>query len=108
VNEARFQYYEIVRIREGLPGKQELGGLEGAILGMSQEANGSWGYAVSLYSDGYTYHVTDCEIEPTGRMDRRESFYDGTSVRVSVDLETGEGSIIGHNDGASEGKREQS
>jgi hypothetical protein len=108
VKESPFQFYEIVRIREGLPGMQKYGGLEGAILGMAQEADGSWGYAVSLYSDGFTYDVTDREIESTGRMDRRESFYDGTSVRVSVDSETGEGSIIEHSDGTNEGKREQS
>jgi hypothetical protein len=84
-----YDFYEIVRVIS--PKKR---GYEGAILGMSQNDLGKWGYAVFLYEENTVWDFQEDELEPTGRKDRRESFYDGTTIRVQVDPDTGEGTIV--------------
>jgi hypothetical protein len=86
----KYDFYEIVRVIS--PKKR---GHEGAVLGRAQNENGKWGYAVALYSDDkLVWDFQEDELEPTGRKDRRESFYDGTTIRVQVDPDTGEGTIV--------------
>ena len=87
--EAKFTFYEIVRvISYTRPGS------EGAVLGMAQNDDGLWYYAIALYDDSnLVWNFREDELEPTGRHDRRESFYDEASIRVRVDPETGEGWI---------------
>jgi len=58
------------------------------------EADETWGYAVHLYATGFCYDIAEVELEPTGRMDRRETFYSGESIRVRVDPVTGAGTIV--------------
>jgi len=63
--------------------------LEDAVLGTAVEDDGEVvSYAVAIYErDGMCWSVTPSDLEATGRHDRRESFYDGTSIRVSRDGE---------------------
>jgi hypothetical protein len=89
----RFRFYEVVRIRDGVVDKPEIAGAEGAILGMARELNGDWSYGVYLYERGHVAHLSEDELEPTGRMDSRESFYSGESVAVEVNPITGEGRV---------------
>jgi hypothetical protein len=94
VPEPKFMFYEIVRISRPSPGLRQNADLEGAILGMSQDDQGRWYFAVHVYELNEVQTYPETALEPTGRMDRRESFYDGTNVRVVVDPDTGEGKII--------------
>jgi hypothetical protein len=82
-----FDFFEVVRVRATPKTISDgIAGLEGAILGKAAEDDGPVvGYAVSLYERrGETWSLEPDELEPTGRHDRRESFYDGTSVKVSA------------------------
>ncbi len=94
---AVFQFYEIVKVsyKCEIP---ELVGLEGTVLGMAQNDQGEWGYAISIHDLDECWDLMEEELESTGRMNRRENFYDGTHIRARVDLETGEGKIV-DNDG---------
>lgn len=85
----RFEFYEVVQVRSG-----EKAGVEGAIMGRAQGADGTWNYSVHLYSVGTSWYFREHELEATGRMDRRESFYDGDTITVQVDPDTGEGRVI--------------
>lgn len=89
----KYQFYEIVRVTTQLPKLNKIAGMEGAILGRSEESIGNWGYAVYIYSLQETWDVPENALEATGRMDRRETFYDGASISVRVDPETGEGKL---------------
>ena len=92
-----FDFYEIVRVNSKSSETKEINGLEGAVLGKAKNETGEWGYAVSIYRLDECWDIMHSELESTGRMDKEENFYDGTSVRVSVDPETGEGRIVDGN-----------
>jgi hypothetical protein len=71
--------------RAALFSDREIAGLEGAVLGISEDGGRIVSYAISIYDrDGICWNVEPADLEPTGRHDRRESFYDGSSLRVSV------------------------
>lgn len=94
----KYQFYEVVRINATKPdsiqrGISKVNGLEGAILGMSQDSQGIWGYAVSIYSLETVWDILEHELEPTGKMDSRDTFYDGSSISVEVNPDTGEGRL---------------
>ena len=93
---SKFRFYEIVRVKSNYK-RTNLIGEEGAILGMAED-EGKWSYAVSLYSKGKSYSFNEEDLEPTGKMDKRESFYDGSSVTVKVDPKTSKGRITGYHD----------
>ena len=50
--------------------------------------------AVSLFDSHEAWSLREGDLVATGRFMRREDFYDGTSVRVRVDPETGEGDLV--------------
>ena len=78
---SRFAFYEIVRVCEQT---ETAGGLEGAVLGISTDDAGRVvAYAVYIYERERTAMFDPADLEPTGRFDRHENFYDGTSIRVS-------------------------
>jgi hypothetical protein len=85
-----YEYYEVVRVRTTpATTDKDIAGLEGAVLGKAVEDDGEIvSYAVAIYErDGICWSVAPSDLEATGRHDRRESFYDGTSIRVSEDGE---------------------
>ena len=91
---AKFQFYEIVRVKHQGDHIKPVKGFEGAIMGMVEDHRGWWAYSVHLYEyDSSTYFRED-ELESTGRMDNYETFYDGTHITVRVDPETLEGRIV--------------
>jgi hypothetical protein len=93
--EARYRFYEVVRVRtQG----GHYDGLEGAVLGIAQDEPGGRGYAVHLYELEEVHYFSEEELESTGKQDKRENFYGGTTVRVIVDPETGEGRIANSDD----------
>jgi hypothetical protein len=86
----RFAYYEVVVVRT-TPAtlKDDVAGKTGAVLGISLPE--TEGRPVSYALGGYDFHetcmVAEDELTSTGRIDRREDFYSGESVRVSQDGE---------------------
>jgi hypothetical protein len=75
-----FEFFTIVRI---INSSADIQGQEGVVLGKAQNEAGIWSYAVSLYSTNTTWSFTHNELEDTGRKDKAENFYDGSSIRVS-------------------------
>jgi hypothetical protein len=80
---ARFDFYEKVIVASADPSKAEITGRLGAVLGRVCDDNGRWSYAIGLYDGGACWFCWEDELRPTGEFDRRESFYDGSSIRVS-------------------------
>jgi hypothetical protein len=81
-----FEYVEIVRVRAtDATTRDGIAGLDGAVLGISAEDDGE---IVGLPSRSYeraggSWMLQPADLEGTGRHDRRETFYDGSSIRVS-------------------------
>ena len=89
--EALYKFYEVVKIVSGRPNLAEINGEEAAILGMAENDDGQWCYAVHILGSEEGWDIMESELQPTGCMMSREDFYDGDSVTVEVDLLTGEG-----------------
>ena len=98
LNAPKFDFFEIVRCTRDLvdddPEGCDICGLTGAVLGMAENDDVTWGYAVHIYEKGFVYSLPEDALESTGRADRRENFYSGESVRVAVDPNTGEGKVV--------------
>jgi hypothetical protein len=75
------------------PMLSEISGLSGAILGMAENDDGDWVYAVHILDTDESWDVRESELTATGGFMKREDFYEGDSVRVEVDPESGEGSL---------------
>lgn len=89
----KFAYYEKVIIKTKDPKKLEIDGELGAIMGWSEAEDGRVTYSVHVYRTDISWCAYESELSPTGEFDRRETFYDGTSIRVRVD-ERGRGEIV--------------
>lgn len=90
----KFKFFEVVRIESAPEGFEHLCGQAGPILGRTECEDGSWTYSVSLEDIGETFLLSEGALSSTGKFVKREDIYDGSSVRVSVDPETGEGKLI--------------
>jgi len=88
---ARFEFYEVVRVSLQRPEAKEIDTFEGAVLGRARNDKGEWGYAVYVLALDETWNLDEAELASTGRFMKREDFYDGESIHVVVDPETGEG-----------------
>lgn len=87
-NANRFDFYEVVTVVQD----PELDGEAGVILGMVFDPiSSSWQYAVSVESKDSVWTFYECQLTTTGEFRRRADVYDGTSIRVHVDPETGDG-----------------
>jgi hypothetical protein len=89
--EPRYSFYEIVRVARHEAPLKHLSGLEGMVLGRGRDEQGEWYYAVHLYDRNEVRSFCEAELEATGNLGKRESLYDGSSVKVAVDPATGEG-----------------
>lgn len=78
-----FDFFEKVIVTSADPTKAEIRGQLGAVLGRACGDDGLWSYAVSMYHTKICWSCYEHELQSTGEFDRRESFYDGTSIRVS-------------------------
>ncbi len=90
---ALFNFYEVVQIVSDRPVLSEINGLDAAVLGMVENDDGKWCYAVHLLDSNDGWDVMENELISTGRMMTREDFYDGDSVIIIVDSSTGEGKL---------------
>lgn len=88
-----FKFYEVVKIGSKRDELKNLNGLEGTVLGMAKDENGNWSYSVHVDDIDVSYHLMEDEIVRTGRIRKKEDFYDGDSIRVRVNSVTGEGEV---------------
>jgi hypothetical protein len=91
---AKFEFFQVVRITSKPKGFEHLQGKEGPVLGKAECDEGRWTYSVSLAELGENISLYAHEISSTGKFVKREDIYDGSSIRVSVDPETGEGKLV--------------
>jgi hypothetical protein len=82
-SEPRFGFYERVVVASADPAKAEIDSRIGAILGRACDDHGLWSYAVGMYHSGICWSCDENELRSTGDFDRRESFYDGSSIRIN-------------------------
>jgi hypothetical protein len=89
----RFKFYEVVRVSSGDPELDEINGEVGAILGRAELPGGGFEYGVFVYRDEICWTVAEADLVTTGVVKSRESFYDGSSIRVRVDVK-GKGWVV--------------
>lgn len=90
---SKFDFYEVVKIITDDPKYAEVNGKEGAILGMAQNSDGIWGYAVEIFDEIDGWSFPEDALVTLGYKMKREDFYTGETIRVEVDPVTGEGKI---------------
>jgi len=83
--QALYKFYEVVTIASNKPSLKEINGQEAAVMGMAENDNGQWCYAVNILDSDDGWDVMESDLQPTGRMMSREDFYDGELVKVEVD-----------------------
>lgn len=93
---AKFTFYEVVEVKPERPALNEIAGLTGAILGMVENDDGNWVYAVHILDTDESWDIREAELVSTGKVMNRSDFYDESdSVGVEVDYVTGEGKLKG-------------
>jgi hypothetical protein len=78
-----FDFYEKVIVTTTDPSLSEIDGELAAVLGRACGEDGRWSYAVSIYRTGVCWSCAEDDLRSIGEFDRRQTFYDGTSIRVS-------------------------
>ena|SRR2546425_661187 len=81
----KYTFYEKVVAVSNAPTKSDVNRETGAVLGMTETDYGSWYYTVYIYSQKRTLCFFEHELSPTGEFASRDEFYDGKSMRISVD-----------------------
>ena len=90
---AKYKFYEVVKVVSSNPDLAEINNQEAAIMGMVENNNSKWSYAVHILETEDGWDVDEEELQSTGRMMCESDFYDGESVTVVVDSKTGTGMI---------------
>lgn len=72
----RFAFYEEVRSASEEGEHADVNGQIGAVLGRVRTEDGSWYYAVQVYSSGMTGCFFEHKLLPAGRHKSRADFYD--------------------------------
>ena len=85
MQDAQFDFYEKVLIESTRPELAQINGKLAAVLGRAQGDDGRWSYAAHVYDNDECFSCNEDDLKPTGEFDRRETFYDGISIRVSLD-----------------------
>lgn len=88
-----FKFYEVVKVVSEQNTLREINGLTAAVLGMVQGDQGKWRYGISVFDTDEGWDVMESDLVATGSHMKREDFYDGSSIQIVVDPETGEGNI---------------
>lgn len=91
--QALHKFYDVVLINSDRKSLAEINGQNGTILGMAENGQGDWSYSVYMLKTEECWDVMESELEATGESMKREDFYDGDSITVEVNVETGEGSF---------------
>lgn len=94
IMEAKFNFFERVKIFPKSKVAQHLYNTLGTVLGRSQNPkNNLWGYAISCDNEEDGWDFQEDELESLGTFAKREDYYSGESIRVGVTKE-GKGYII--------------
>ncbi|WP_169719843.1 Imm31 family immunity protein [Zooshikella ganghwensis] len=88
-----YKFYEVVKVVTSRSLLSEINGQEAAILGMAQNESGQWFYSVQILENDEGWDVMESELQATGRILTREDFYDGESLSIEVNSESGEGTL---------------
>lgn len=89
----KFQFYEIVRIKDGNPELAEIHGERGVVIGIAED-DGAPEYGVYVHRDEMCWQVPEADLESKGESSSREALYgDESAVRVRLD-ETGRRQIV--------------
>ncbi|WP_425507592.1 Imm31 family immunity protein [Stenotrophomonas aracearum] len=89
-----FAFYEVVEVIAGRSMTGAIVGWRGAVLGMARnDETGTWSYSVHMMESGESWSLRESELIATGSHMTRGDFYDGSSIRVLTDPETGEGNL---------------
>lgn len=91
----QFEFYEVVRVASDRPELSRVVGMQGAVLGRSASPDGTWSYSVQLTDSESVHFFGESDLVATGDKRRREDFYDGSTVKVSVDPLTGQAKATG-------------
>jgi hypothetical protein len=91
----KFDFYEIVNINSENNELSKIHGKEGVVLGMAENDDGAWSYAVSI-NNGYCWSIEEEYLVSTGKFSSRDQFYSGETVKIIVN-DKGEGEIKGEN-----------
>jgi len=89
----KFKFYEVVEILAHPSVRKELVGCFGAILGRSEGESG-WIYAISITGVKNATCISEEFLRSTGQVMKREDFYTGETVHVTVDPKTGRGKVV--------------
>ncbi|MDO6708624.1 Imm31 family immunity protein [Photobacterium sp. 1_MG-2023] len=81
---SKFKFYEVVKINTNRPEISEANGLECAILGMAENDDGIYWYSVSSLTNEFSWDLCEDDLVSTGNIMKREDFYTGESMSVSV------------------------
>jgi hypothetical protein len=79
----RYDFYEKVLVDSRDSNTAGINGRLGAVLGRACGEDGRWSYAIWIYDKGVCWSCCEDDLRSTGEFDRRDSFFDGTSIRVS-------------------------
>ncbi|WP_010304091.1 Imm31 family immunity protein [Candidatus Odyssella thessalonicensis] len=90
---SRFDFYEVVRVRSNLPEYVRIDNLLGTVLGMSQDSEGRWAYALEIEDSDEAWMVWEECLISCNEFKNREDFYSNSSLKVVVDPKTGEGQL---------------
>jgi|LakMenE01Jun11ns_1017448.scaffolds.fasta_scaffold7617136_1 hypothetical protein len=99
MTKCKYDFYEIVKINSDKPSLGKVNGLFGVIRGISQSEENPeiFAYAVDVLTSTGTvkdgWFIFEEDLQPTGKKADPKKFKTGESVRVQVDLETGEGRL---------------
>ncbi|KDM90416.1 Imm31 family immunity protein [Photobacterium galatheae] len=88
----KFNFYEVVKINSKRSELSDANGLECAILGMAENDDGIYWYSVSSLIGEFSWDLREDELVSTGKTMKREDFYTGESITVSVNQD-GEGKL---------------
>ncbi len=91
--QARYKFYEVVKISSIRSELAEVNGTNGAVLGMAENEAGEWTYAVQILDTDECWDVMEKELSSVGRIMSREDFYEGDSITVEVNESTNEGKL---------------
>ena len=86
----KFDFFEKVKVTHPSKEYKKINNRIGVILGMSQDNEEDWGYAVTI--DNICWDIAEKYLVSTGKFAKREDFYDGDSIIFKVN-EKGEGYI---------------
>lgn len=77
---AKFSFYECVRVVSSHHRLREIDHMNGVTMGMVKNENQTWVYSVHIIQREESWSVREEELVSNGRLMCRGDFYDGESI----------------------------